>query len=126
MQGRTSSLDLGAAAAETVDGTLGSAVSPIARIDLPARDDEPARSTSWANDLTSPGVMAATGLMATAGYVLLNTRALSWLLTAVASRSAFSALDPMEVLFRWEEVEESEKRKGNGKSSPWWKEAGLA
>jgi hypothetical protein len=55
-------------------------------------------------DPTTPAAPAAiTGLAATAGYVLLNTRAGSWLLGALAARPLWRQFDPLEVLFAWEE-----------------------
>ncbi|MCI0464020.1 MAG: hypothetical protein L0Z62_44365 [Gemmataceae bacterium] len=46
--------------------------------------------------------IALTGLMAGAGYVLLNTRAVYWLLSLLAARPLWRRFDPLEVLFAWE------------------------
>jgi hypothetical protein len=52
------------------------------------------------------GPVAVTGLAATAGYVLLNTRAGSWLLGVLAARPLWRQFDPLEVLFAWEEEQD--------------------
>jgi hypothetical protein len=52
-----------------------------------------------------PGPVALTGLAATAGYVLLHTRAAPWLLSLLAARPFWKQLDPLEVLFAWEQRE---------------------
>jgi hypothetical protein len=56
--------------------------------------------------LGSTEAMAATGLVATAGYVLLNTRTIAWLLTFVVSQPAWKQFDPLEVIYSWEDGEE--------------------
>ena len=55
--------------------------------------------------LDGPGPVAVTGLAATAGYVLLNTRAGPWLLSLLAAKPLWKQLDPLEILFAWEEKE---------------------
>ena len=41
-------------------------------------------------------------IAATAGYVLLNTRAGLWLLSALATRPVWKQFDPLEVLYDWD------------------------
>ena len=60
--------------------------------------------------------------MATAGYLLLNTRALGWLVTLMIAQTGWTELDPMEVIFAWEKNPGKWKRKT---SKPWWNEVGL-
>ncbi len=62
------------------------------------------------DEAIDPAVAAApaamTGLAATTGYVLLNTRAGSWLLGVMAARPLWRQFDPLEVLFAWEEEQQ--------------------
>jgi hypothetical protein len=64
------------------------------------RPEEPAELTDPG---AGPGPVAVTGLAATAGYVLLNTRAGAWLLSLLAARPLWRQLDPLEILFAWED-----------------------
>jgi len=67
--------------------------------------------------------LAATGMLATTGYLLLNTRALSWVLTLMLSQSAWQNLDPLEVIYAAQDDDpENQKAKA---SRFWWQEVGL-
>jgi hypothetical protein len=49
------------------------------------------------------GLVLFTAALASAGYVVLKTRLGSWLLSVLAARPLWKQLDPLEVLFIWEQ-----------------------
>jgi hypothetical protein len=77
----------------------------------PVRETDP---HTWTDQVPEAGVLGATGLVATAGYVLLNTRAASWLLSLLSARPVWKQFDPLEVIYAWEE---EEKEQGAGEES---------
>ncbi len=60
------------------------------------------------------GLVVFTGALASAGYVVLKTRLGSWLLSVVAARPLWKQLDPLEVLFIWEQ----EKQRRQAQQDP--------
>jgi len=75
------------------------ATSPVfAEIDRAAED---LRAEAQAQTMTDAVVV--TGAAATAGYVLLNTRAVYWFLSALLARPAvWRRFDPLDVIYAWE------------------------
>jgi streptogramin lyase len=54
--------------------------------------------------------VVGTGLVASTGYVLLNTRAGLWLLSALTAKPLWREFDPLEVLYAWERDENGTDR----------------
>ena len=64
-----------------------------------------------ANTVVSVGIV--TGLVASVGYLLLTARAGYWVLTLLLAKPLmWKRLDPMEVLFAWEQ--EKKRRRAQG------------
>jgi hypothetical protein len=53
----------------------------------------------------------------TAGYVLLTSKATSWLLSLLMARPLFRQFDPLEILFAWEQEQEQLRRSGKSPGS---------
>jgi hypothetical protein len=67
----------------------------------PAAAAEQIREQTQFAAVAEAGVV--TGVSLTAGYLLLNTRAVYWFLSAVLARPAiWRPLDPLEVIYAWE------------------------
>jgi hypothetical protein len=65
-------------------------------------------------------VRAVVGVSAIAstGFILLNSRSVYWLISALTSRPLWKGFDPLEVIFAWEQEQEEERKKGN-RPHPW-------
>jgi hypothetical protein len=55
--------------------------------------------------------VVATAAVATAGYVLLNTRAVTWFISALLARPAvWRRFDPIDVIYSWERERDAQAR----------------
>ena len=64
-----------------------------------------------ADERAATDAVVTTAVVATAGYVLLNTRAVYWFISALLARPAvWSRFDPIDVICAWDEEQESGKQ----------------
>jgi streptogramin lyase/PKD repeat protein len=81
------------------------------RHELDALEDDLAGHSRDAKQTT---LVLLTSALASAGYVMLQSRVGSWLLSVLAARPLWRQLDPLEVLFLWER----EKRRRQAQDEP--------
>jgi hypothetical protein len=85
-------------------------VGTVTEADLLAATESPAAPSAAVEEIRGGAQAIAvteaavvTGVSLTAGYVLLNTRAVYWFLSALLARPAvWRPFDPLEVIFAWE------------------------
>ena len=58
-------------------------------------------------------------VVASTGYVLLNSRAIYFLISVLTSRPLWKGFDPLEVIFAWEEEQEDEERRKTRRPHFW-------
>jgi hypothetical protein len=63
------------------------------------------------DERTTTDAVVATTAVATAGYVLLNTRAVYWFISALLARPAvWRRFDPIDVIYSWEQEQDLGRR----------------
>jgi hypothetical protein len=79
---------------------------------LPEGPDELATRADAGSLPREVSAVVGTGLLASTGYVLLNTRAGLWLLSALTAKPLWKEFDPLEVLYAWENEDNETDRQG--------------
>ncbi len=80
-------------------------------------EESVAETTETSTLAAELGTIGMGGALAGAGYLLLNTRAGLWMLSVLTSRPLWKDFDVLEVVYSWEDKEETPERSDQDKET---------